>query len=431
MAMTGQQIYENFMTAPGPQGLDSARTELTKVMEDYQVLSTRITTLAASFEEGWTGDAAGAAQRGAGPLAVEHARASEEMNTAQSLLDGQISSFGRTKNAVVPVPAPPSAPSTMLNIVTFGSASSNYQNKVSEANAAAAKNTAAMDQWTTTSSFNETGMPKSYGSLSPTTVPIAIDTGSGPAPVGTPVPGAGGTGRTASGNGPGTRGTGSAGGPVGTGNPGQAGAQLPPRDGRMSLPPNSQPGSGNNPGNLGGGSSSGSNTAPSSVTTPGGYTPGALDSLSFTPGGSLPGSGSSSGGSSSSPGGQFGGGQFGGGSMGGFGPGGSSGSGGGAGSGGAGGNLAEGKGSGSAAPGTGTGAGPKAGGVGGGTAGKPGTAGGPMGGGGQKAEGSEDEEHQRKFVMEDDSAFQLNNEDGQKVIDPRTGLPLVPPVIGT
>jgi hypothetical protein len=382
-------------------------------MEEYQLLGARITELAGSFEEGWTGDAAGAAQRGAGPLAVEHARASEEMTSAATLLDGQVGSFGQTKNAVVPVPTPPSAPSTMQNIVTFGSASSNYENKMTETNAAARTNTIAMDGWTTESSYNETGMPKSYGALSPTTVPIALDPGSTPQPIDTPVPVGG---PKASGSGSGDSGTGLTSVP---GDTGQSGAQTPPGGGQTPVPPSSHSGSGNNPGGLGSGSSSGSDTTPSSVTTPGGYTPGSLNNLSFTPGGSSPGSGASGGGAPSS------GGQFGGGAVGGFGS--SPGIGGAAG-----GNLAEGKGSGSAAPGAGTGAGAKPGGVSGsGAAGKPGSSGGPMGGGGQKGQGSEDEEHQRKYVIDDDSAFQLNDEDGQKVIDPRTGLPLVPPVIGT
>jgi hypothetical protein len=50
-------------------------------------------------------------------------------------------------------------------------------------------------------------------------------------------------------------------------------------------------------------------------------------------------------------------------------------------------------------------------------------------GGGHKGEGGEDEEHQRKYVMEDDQAFQLT-EDGERLVDPHTGLPITLPVIG-
>ena len=62
-----------------------------------------------------------------------------------------------------------------------------------------------------------------------------------------------------------------------------------------------------------------------------------------------------------------------------------------------------------------------------GTGGKGGTPGGM--GGGPKGEGGEDAEHQRKYVMEDDQAFQLT-EDGERLADPHTGLPITLPVIG-
>jgi hypothetical protein len=62
-----------------------------------------------------------------------------------------------------------------------------------------------------------------------------------------------------------------------------------------------------------------------------------------------------------------------------------------------------------------------------GVGGKPGGMGSGMGG--HKGEGGEEEEHQRKYVMEDDDAFQLT-ENGERLIDPHTGLPITPPVIG-
>jgi hypothetical protein len=62
-----------------------------------------------------------------------------------------------------------------------------------------------------------------------------------------------------------------------------------------------------------------------------------------------------------------------------------------------------------------------------GAAGKSGMPGGGVGG--QKAQNGEDEEHQRKYVIDDDEAFQLT-EEGERLIDPRTGMPLTPPVIG-
>ncbi|RJQ76452.1 hypothetical protein [Amycolatopsis panacis] len=65
-----------------------------------------------------------------------------------------------------------------------------------------------------------------------------------------------------------------------------------------------------------------------------------------------------------------------------------------------------------------------------GAAGARGAAGmGGMGAGG-KGKGEEDKEHQRKYGIDDDSAFTLVDDEGERVLDPRTGLPPTPPTIG-
>jgi hypothetical protein len=54
-----------------------------------------------------------------------------------------------------------------------------------------------------------------------------------------------------------------------------------------------------------------------------------------------------------------------------------------------------------------------------------------MGGaGGHKGTGAEDEEHQRKYGLDDDSAFSLVDEEGERLVDPNTGLPVTPPTLG-
>jgi hypothetical protein len=64
-----------------------------------------------------------------------------------------------------------------------------------------------------------------------------------------------------------------------------------------------------------------------------------------------------------------------------------------------------------------------------GTAGSRGASG--MGGaGGHKGTGAEDAEHQRKYGLDDDSAFSLVDEVGERLVDPNTGLPVTPPTLG-
>ncbi|MFF0146986.1 hypothetical protein ATK36_5405 [Amycolatopsis sulphurea] len=59
-----------------------------------------------------------------------------------------------------------------------------------------------------------------------------------------------------------------------------------------------------------------------------------------------------------------------------------------------------------------------------------GTGMGGMGAASGKGKGEDDKEHQRKYGVDDDSAFSLTDDDGGRLLDPRTGLPPTPPTIG-
>ncbi|QYN24441.1 hypothetical protein [Amycolatopsis sp. DSM 110486] len=67
----------------------------------------------------------------------------------------------------------------------------------------------------------------------------------------------------------------------------------------------------------------------------------------------------------------------------------------------------------------------------GGVAGAKGSPGmGGMGAAGNKGKGEEDAEHQRKYGIDDDSAFSLLDDEDGRLLDPHTGLPPTPPTIG-
>ncbi|MEW2500227.1 hypothetical protein AB0878_07055 [Amycolatopsis sp. NPDC047767] len=63
-----------------------------------------------------------------------------------------------------------------------------------------------------------------------------------------------------------------------------------------------------------------------------------------------------------------------------------------------------------------------------GAKGSPGMGG--MGAAGSKGKGEEDAEHQRKYGIDDDSAFSLLDDEDGRLLDPHTGLPPTPPTIG-
>lgn len=402
--MTPQQIYENFTTAAqGPVDLMHSQKHLTKVMSKYQDRVNQITHLAAAMEEGWTGDASQAAQRSAGPLAVAHDEAAMRMVEASQLIQSQTQAFYDTKNKVVPVPQVPKAPSTIENLITAGSANSSYLDKVKASMDAAQQNVTAMDSWSGTSSDNGSRMPSAYGTLDPDALAITMTSPSAAPAVG----GAGG------GTGPnlghaGLPGGQSALGMAGSGVSGHGGYQPPDTQARPGVsgfgaPQTTTPDRYTGPlapGLPGGplGPNGPATSAPGTDWAPFGSFSGSLG-----PDPSGRGSGALGAGAETGSGGRASGRLYGGATAGekGFGAGKQPGMA----------NEAVGRG------------GPA------GAAGRSGTSGMGAGAHGGKGKDEEDQEHQRKFVQDDDEAFQLSAE-GEKLVDPQTGLPVTPPVIG-
>lgn len=226
---------------------------------------------------------------------------------------------------------------------------------------------------------------------------------------------------------PGVGGTGGVGGSTGT-------AGYTP--GTSGTPSVNGPGSGGTGSSAGAGAGAGAGGAAGS-TAASGYNPGdAYGPRGRGSGGFGPGSGGGAGGMGAVPFGPMGG-------AGGFGPGGS----GGAGSGGGGFGP---RGSGAMGPGAGAGggagagkmagAGPMGGAAGAGAGAKGGAGGGGRGGmggmmggaGAGKGQGGDDSEHRDQYFVKQEFEVGLTETDehGEKMIDPETGLPVVPPVIG-
>jgi hypothetical protein len=475
--MSGKAIYQNFMDGRGTDPLMESQRSIGTVSDFYEERVSQIKRLAVSMEEGWTGNASGAAQRGAGPLAEAHARASVEMKTAKELLTRQTESYGVAHGNVVDVPDLPKEPSLFKKVVTLGGAQDSYEDKVEASNAANQRNIAVMGQWADASSVNGAMMPTDYGNISTKDVTVGVKE----EPVVPPWPPIWPPEKWPpdlvkiddSGDDDDDDDSGDDGGKkiIGNGDDRTIGTDddkvgpddkvvrpplpdrpilidnellPPPRDDdwRNTFPDQTdKPDPGKPP--ISGGKDE--LTRPEDFTPekpadrpgwnlPGG--PGGPGGTGITGGTSGTGQGSSSG-TGFGPLGGFGGSGAGSGAGSGSGSGGGRFGGGGSGTGGAGGLGGEkslgGRGAGSAsgaAEAMGRRGAAGARGMGGGAAGRPGGAGGMPGmGAGQKGQGGEDEEHQRKYIVDDDEAFQLAD-DGERLTDPRTGMPLAPPVIG-
>ncbi len=130
----------------------------------YESRVDQIRALVTRMEAAWQGDAAGAAQRGAGPLATEHELAGLSLGTAQDLTNRQAGSFGEAKSRVVPVPPKPEPQNPMV-VFTDPNAVLDHERQVDEHNAAAQNNVDVMTGYSGASEYNTTNLPTSYGKL--------------------------------------------------------------------------------------------------------------------------------------------------------------------------------------------------------------------------------------------------------------------------
>src|SRR5256885_532047 len=137
--MTGRKIYENFTNGRGTDGLSGGAAIVNEVAAGYRDRADTIRRLTEKMESAWHGDAASAAQRGAGPLSVEHELAESDLGTAQDLTNRQAGSFADARNAVVPVPPEPTKPDPWAVFRSPGEVVT-YQQQVVDYNAASQHN---------------------------------------------------------------------------------------------------------------------------------------------------------------------------------------------------------------------------------------------------------------------------------------------------
>jgi hypothetical protein len=165
MAMSGAEIYRNFHDGAGPDGLLASAMIVNEIASEYVEEATAIQKLTAKMESAWHGDAAGAANRGAGPLATEHESAGSALLSAQALASIEADVFALSKNSVVPVPPKPTAPDPWTAFVAPGEQVA-FEDQVDDYNAAAKHNVAVMTDYASNASDNARQLPLRYGTLS-------------------------------------------------------------------------------------------------------------------------------------------------------------------------------------------------------------------------------------------------------------------------
>ncbi|WP_020664070.1 hypothetical protein [Amycolatopsis benzoatilytica] len=418
-AVPAPELVAKILASQGAQSWHQGAQQATQLAGKHDEAGARVQQLSAGLESAWTGGGADAAQARIRPFAdATTAAASTYTGNGQNLTD-LAHGFDAMKQSLQPMPGAPPHKNVWDEVTPWDT---DTEDQINQYNKTAQENLDRYHGYTQHAQTSGQTLATDYGQLSAFDGDVTLSK-PGTNSTGGPDDRHGTDSRSRSGFGPADTG----GGPSSAFTPSYPGStgSTPSGPGSGGHVPTYQPP--NQP--VGAGSGDG--------TTAAGWTPPDLSrstgpGAGWVPSPSIPGGGGTGGGNSWSPGvaGGFG-------PTGGFGSGGGAfESGGGAGTGGRGGSaagrLGGGAGTGGAAEGAegAAGRGSSAAGARGAAGSRGGAGMGGMGAGGGKGKGEEDKEHQRKYLLEDDSAFDLVDDEDGRLRDPRTGLPPTPPTIG-
>ncbi len=370
-----------------------------KLADNHRDLSTKVLAFAGKFESAWTGHASDAAQARMKKLSVALTVTSDTLGNNSGNVSGVASHFDSTKDSITPLPEKPPEKSFLDSALPWNT---DTENAVSDYNQASKRNAEVYNVYATSTRAQGQQLTGDYGTLGEFD---AGDVTIAPGPA-TPPDAKRGSVKG-----------------FGTDRDTEPGTVAPPSSG----PPPATPGPSTSagPGGHAVTPSPVQNPAAHDETTTSGWTPPTTNTGPSGPGPGIPPVGVP-GGIDTRAANPYIGGGWNPGAVPGSGPG-------------TGGKVSGGSGPGSGVPGSGPGAGrqtgmrgmtgePAVGGAGSPRAGsRIGGTPGVMPPAGARGKGEEDSEHQRKYVQDSDALF---TEEGDKLVDPETGYPAVPPTIG-
>ncbi|WP_329068979.1 hypothetical protein [Amycolatopsis sp. NBC_01480] len=413
-AVPAPVIVQQVQQGPGTTSWDTGSATVQKIAQQHNQNSDDVQQISTALESVWTGGGADAAQSRIRPLSEASTTAAQAYSVNGQKLVDTTHGYNEMKTAMQPMPATPPHRNLYDESVPW---TTDTEQKIKDYNAVAQQNVDRYNVYAQQAQSNGQGLNSNYGQVS--------GLGNGDITIGSGQPGTGTQQSTVSHNTSRGSQSGDSGRQTATGDPSstfsptQPGGTAPVGSGGgATAPPSHQPGSG-----------------PGDGTTTSGWTPPSVNPVGgpgsgpgWVPPSSQPVGGGTGGGSGWSPG-----------MVGGFGPNGglAGGEPGGASGGSGAGTGGRGSGAGRLGAGPGAGAGEEAVGRGQtgaaarGAAGARGSSGmGGMGAAGKGGKGEEDKEHQRKYGLDDDSAFDVTDDEDGRLRDPRTGMPPAPPTIG-
>ncbi|WP_291418768.1 hypothetical protein, partial [Actinophytocola sp.] len=183
--MTGEQIYDNFYGGTGDdgRGLVTSVHQVNPLASVYEERAQQIIRLTERMEVCWQGEAAGAAQRGAGPLAVEHMTAAPKIDQVSGAMRDQVGAYMDAKATVGPVPPTPDKPGLWDNLTSLGGANASYEQQMNEVGAANDTNVTAMANYESVSDEARSRMPTFESNLEMDQASIGVKDSTPPPPV--------------------------------------------------------------------------------------------------------------------------------------------------------------------------------------------------------------------------------------------------------
>ena len=181
--MDGKQIYDNFRQGD-TSGLRGVADQVATLSSSYLDRAQGIKALQDRMNQAWTGNAADAANAGAGPLAQAFRQTAEPLDTTKASVDMQAETFEASNHAVVEVPPKPDKPSpwsiglkSAIPIAgPFMAADDvkSYQDGMKAYNAANERNVRVMDQYSNATTSTQSALPTDYGVLKSDGATISI-----------------------------------------------------------------------------------------------------------------------------------------------------------------------------------------------------------------------------------------------------------------
>ncbi|UMP05059.1 hypothetical protein [Amycolatopsis sp. EV170708-02-1] len=192
MRVDGKQIFENF-TQGDTRNLRSAADRIAELSDAYVERGMAIKSLQTRMTSSWTGSAADAANAGAGPLEQAFKETAEPLFQTRDSVTTQADSFDDSGQTVVPVPPKPDKPNPwttglkgaipIAGPFMVNNDIKNYQEGVAKHEAANQNNVRVMDQYDSVTSSTSSSLPTDYGVLKNDGANVSVKTPGTPPPI--------------------------------------------------------------------------------------------------------------------------------------------------------------------------------------------------------------------------------------------------------